>query len=351
MTKGLSNLIQRLNDNPTNPKKLKILLGDGYDPTDEIKHPRRILGREINDPSTITDSEHEKIWMLYEYVRLKTSNQYPDYLLYYLLRLAKQSIISKIVTTNYDCYWASIIEKRAFAFNVLINPLYPHPTDDGYYSKPSRPKNLDVYIIHGRLDFARFNLCNHRFPLFRFHKKWTLKDIIKKPKSKADYCGKCSLNNLYRHDIDWLNADNRTPYLPEIDVAKAKLFNDNTTSGILVLGFSGYYSKNPSESRKIEELVPNIEQTAKQGKIPIWIVNTRKQFEEMQKNGIDKYLIGILKKYKSVFIIDPIDTTMHYWFKNILHSAGVNIYSWELDYTNEWVNNQLFVDRKKFKRQ
>ena len=91
----------------------------------------------------------------------------------------------------------SIIKRRAFKFNALINPINPQPTHDGYYSKPSLKNCLNVYHIHGRLDFTRFNTCKHRCALPEFPSKWTtLEDILNNDKIINDRCNACFSDNL-----------------------------------------------------------------------------------------------------------------------------------------------------------
>ena len=160
----------------------------------------------------------------------------------------------------------------------------------------------------------------------------------------------CKLSKVlrYRHDIDWLNIDNRKPYYPEITTASKEIFNPGTTAGIIVMGFSGFYSSKPSDKTRVEELVPVLKKIAKKGEIPIWVVNTREQCDKMKKRGDKHFLRNIIKNFENVYIMEPIDDTLHIWLGDVLYSAGLDIHKWELDYKNKWIKNKVFMARNIF---
>ncbi|MCG6536476.1 MAG: hypothetical protein L7F78_17655, partial [Syntrophales bacterium LBB04] len=170
MSATLINTIGRLKDSPGEPRKLKIILGNGNDSeSSTIRYPTRLLDTTYSgNPADITPEEHKQLWVFYEYARYKTYNQYPDQLLYYILKLSKLKMVSTLITTNYDSYWQSIKDRKAFSHPIAINPLTTTTNGDGYYQKPLRGSHLAVLMIHGRLDFVRFNSCNHRFRLPNF---------------------------------------------------------------------------------------------------------------------------------------------------------------------------------------
>ena len=68
----------------------------------------------------------------------------------------------------------------------------------------------------------------------------------------------------------------------------------------------------------------------------------------MQRKGVGKYLRQLIKRYRNVFVVEPIDSTVDYWFGNVLGKAGFDIYSWQKNYVNEWMTSRLFRARNSF---
>ena len=58
INKTLVRLFEMIKNDTHNPKKIKVLLGDGYDPTSEIEHPTNLLKKNgtisQNSPVKIT---------------------------------------------------------------------------------------------------------------------------------------------------------------------------------------------------------------------------------------------------------------------------------------------------------
>jgi NAD-dependent SIR2 family protein deacetylase len=345
---SLINLIRRADDKT---KKLKIILGDGYDPTMEIAHPKQILARdEVVDPHTITPAEYAIIWSFYEYARLKTYNQCPDRLLYYLLRLAQENILSTVVTTNYDCYWASVKQRRASAIKVSINPVNPTVLGDLYYDPPTNKNALKVFVVHGRLDYVRFGCCGHRFPspLFSFK----IENDPKIDQLPIRHCWfedcntSCSSVSVCRHDIDWLNEKYREPYQQEITAAIDEVTDPKTTAGVLVLGFVGYCSPDKNDIRRQEDLVPALERIATGTEIPIWVVNTTSQYESIKKKGIENCLAGKIKDLPNVYTV-RIEEPIRSWFGNALAHEAISdlLGTLDRDFYKDWVVGKRFMPR------
>ncbi len=206
----LSDLINKLWKNKHRPSKLAIVLGDGYDPASDIMPPSQIcktsgIGRACDIKKT---ADHLAIWRVYEKARFRTSNQYPDPLLFYITRLSSAGIVSAVVTTNYDSYWRSI--KLRGAYPVAINPVPGLRARDKYYDNPNGAA-LPIFIIHGQFDYARHQECDHRKQL---------RSYINRPFSRYSniaVCKTCNKKVLRHHDIDWMNANNRDYYIAEID--------------------------------------------------------------------------------------------------------------------------------------
>jgi hypothetical protein len=342
-------------------RKLKVILADGGDPTEEVAPLKDILHRIVNDPKSITSSEHLTVWRFYEYARLKTSNQYPDPLMYYLLRLTEENIVSTVVTTNYDSYWRSIKQRRASNVRLLINPLSAAPTEDGYYEKPPTrhlKKCLTLFAIHGSLDFIRFENCAHRFRLPSFfinsNPGYDLPELRAPYHWWFDHHGTvCKPDSLYRHDIDWLNNDNRAPYATEIQQAIADISDTATTAGILVLGFTGYCHPDPTETRRQEELTDALEDIARKTDIAIWLVYQARQYQKMiDLARLDHCLPGRLNGYSSVYSRRS-DVKLETWLRELLkkheRTTGIRASDWYRGWSRAWRKQPgKFLDRSYF---
>jgi len=347
-------------------KTLKVILGDGYDPTTELTHPLNILPSvTVTYPLVLTSTQRRTIWRRYEYIRVKTSNQLPDLLLYYLIRLAEEGIISTVVTTNYDCYWSSIKARNASSgVKIVINPIgAAGPADDSYYESgtiPPLPGTLLVHTIHGRLDFIRFN-CQYRWPLPEFVTDFYHSDLVRSEpfvtpfqhwcRPGRDPCGK---TDSYWHDLDWLNDDNRDRYAYEIGTACDSLADSATTAGILVIGFSGYYDDKDIHSRYNEEIVPVLERILDDGKIPVYVVHTKNQWDRMVTNGLSNYLAGRIRGKPNAHIERLLPSEqVSAWLSRYLEKhhklIGISPSGWKLRHRCEWYKSKMFVKRDFFR--
>jgi hypothetical protein len=351
--------------NQASGKTLKVILGDGYDPITELTHPSKIFPVDtVTYPSALKSTERRIIWRRYEYVRIKTSNQYPDLLLYYLIRLAAERIISTVITTNYDCYWSSIKARNASSeIKIVINPIPAEAhISDHYYesvSSSSSPGTLSVHMIHGRLGFARFS-CKYRTQLPNFVTDFYHPDLIKSEPyvtnlqhwcpPGTDPCGK---PGFYWHDLDWLNDDHRDPYTPEIRTACSSLEDRSTTAGILVIGFSGYYNDKDANERRNEEIVPVLERILEDGAIPIYVVYTKSQWDRMVKRGLSNYLAGRINGKPNAHIerLLPGERVSN-WLARYLEKyrgiIGISPTGWKLRHRREWYTPKMFVKREVF---
>lgn len=352
----------------TSGKTLKVILGDGYDPTTEFEHPNKILpSGAVTYPLTLTSEERRTIWRRYEYIRIKTSNQYPNLLLYYLIRLAAEGIISTVVTTNYDCYWSSIRSRDASSgVKIVINPIVTTgSTADPYYESDSAlpsPGTLLVYMIHGRLDFVRFD-CKHRGFLPRFVTDFYHSDLVTSdpfvkfvtPFQHWCHPGKdpCSKTDSYWHDLDWLNDDNRDRYAPEIQAACNALADSSTTAGILVIGFKGYYDDKDVGGRRNEEIVPVLERILDDGRIPVYVVHTKEQWNSMVTRGLPNYLAGRLKGKPNAHIErllhgEQVSAWLSQYLEKHHKAIGISPSGWKLRHLHEWQKPKTFVKRDFF---
>jgi hypothetical protein len=350
----LTALMRWIKRKPSNPKKLKVILGDGFDPTLEIGNPKTILDREdAVDPQTLSPEDHAVIWHFYEYARMKTYNQCPDRTLFYVLRLAEEDIVSTVVTPNYDCYWPSIKNRKASRVKLAINPLEHPPVSDKYYEKRETSKCLKIFTMHGRLDFVRFNSCRHRFALPLFLLRPTIDPPPPEFKVPLWHCWldhektMCDSTGIYRHDIDWLNNDFREPYKPEIETATSDISDLTTTAGILVLGFVGYCSPDKNNTRRQEELVSVLEHLAKNTNIPIWVINTSNQYDSMEEKGIGNCLPGKIKGLPNVHVV-PIKEPIRTWLGDTLNtnasSIGIST-TLDQDFKKKWEESSKFMPR------
>ena len=316
--------------NNTSKKKLAIILGDGDDPIKEIKPPALVFPRKnIRDAGRIVKSEDLLIlWKLYERARFRTSNQCPSSLLFLLTQLASSGIISEIITTNYDSSWRSI--KKRKAHQISINPVPRVSPKDGYYER-AKPGNLPVFLIHGQLDFARFQ-CGCRSQLPSFIQQTTFTQY---PRFAS--CPSCSNKKARNHDIDWLNFDFRKPYQLETRYIKKKLRN---AKAILVLGFKGFYTGN--KPLRDEEIVPELKFLEKKG-IPVFVITSAEQAIKIQDRGVSDHLIGMLEKKENSYMLKR-NEKMAQWFRNILVQAGFPVWSWMNIYSRRW-EGSLFMDR------
>lgn len=107
-------------------------------------------------------------WVWNEFYRNRTYNKLPvpDYS--YLAQLLEVGKIRDIITTNYDCYWNAILEKRISIPHVQ-NPCV-NKDDwklDGFLSDQSLRRNdtISLWKPHGDLRFIRFRACGEVFRL------------------------------------------------------------------------------------------------------------------------------------------------------------------------------------------
>jgi hypothetical protein len=250
-----------------------ILVGNRISPV-EILSPSRFRRQYARDKS-----EQEALrdyWRHLESVRLVTNNVLPHINYLCLLRLIQMRVAKNVITTNYDGFIPSVLNRIEKPPPWAFNPCWgldaePELGDcDGYLTHGSERTATALWTIHGNLEFVRTLRCGHllRLPRFIVDHVDIETDFIQALRSngislvhyalslpndgRADGTGSLHAGLEYAHHIDF-GASRATFFQKERRAAKNSL-RSQSTRAVLILGLS----MNPRYPEDLEDTLVDV---------------------------------------------------------------------------------------------
>jgi hypothetical protein len=97
-------------------------------------------------------------WSYYELARFISANGLPPTYYYYIWLLCARGLTDCLITTNYDLYWDSIVDKvGGFGDPVFTRPVVN--SGEVIDQHPADPNAIVMWKLHGTLDVIRFETC------------------------------------------------------------------------------------------------------------------------------------------------------------------------------------------------
>ncbi len=305
---SLEKTAEILTDIYTQGKTLNIIFGNKFAPVPLLSWEDFLRQEKEIDPRIKPDEVKKHYWEYLEYLRFTTYNYLP-LPNYFYLSLLIQKLPCNIITTNYDGFLESSLERSGIDF--ALNPCklttgeHPEWDRDRYYcSSLDHPKK--VWKIHGSLSYIRFFGCDHIFRLPKYLLNYPcpqeLESIVMQHLgitlwhyTACSPDGRLYTNSAlredheiitYRHHIDW--GGTTDIFHREFEAATQSIIESEEP--VFVLGLS-------ASDRHPEDIVPTLQTISAKGTTIIYMMPSA-----IPLKVEDSEILQLLVKAKGSFV-------------------------------------------------